>query len=813
MISVVRRLARTAMSVPSRLRTGLGSRSTGRPDLGLVAALAIQEALFALGIWRTGSLPRGVRELHSLPSILSFATGSLTAIALLGLAAFAWLSVVNFVPWRTLRRILSFLLYLAIYLPVFNLGFYLFSHHLANGQLLRDAPTYFGHAPSAHLLGLLVAGVALIALATASWRVRLFGESWRDSSAGSGGVPLREMLRISVVSIAGLALSSALYAGKKELGPNLSTAGHLITAYLPNTRLAFASVSGSEDEFIQAMSRTDTSGLLPVREVDTYLKGLRGKTLPARPNILVVMLESVPADHVGAYGYPRQTTPNLDQLAKESLVFDRCWSVANESKHGQSSVHVSMLPMRGRNDDFSQVDYPRLPWWIVFRALGYQTAYISTQNEEWLHMKSFQLDGQVPPDIYLHSLDMPEGPSYEGQLRKKDEETVNRRLFRYLDQAKRDGRPFVLMTNYQRTHYPFELPKNWTAPFTPLASLGEFRAWTQDEIPNGINSFDSALAYVDKNLGELIRRLDDAGLGKDTMVAILSDHGIGFESNVHPVSESLKASYVHVPLLIRYPGKLAAARFAGDVSTIDLFPTLLGLLGASHNPAWEGRDVLALGPDGCALRPVFTGSLIWSRRWLAIRGEGKVLVDLDDQTSQAFGRDDFLMEHELPTSPWAKGLGQALSATLRDHIRFYEMPALHGQHMLGAEMPGLEATGVVCRPGPGDLNEGLRRLLTRGEWYYEKEGVGRLRLLRLDPGGRIRSMGLPDHPAESFWEIEGGELHFLDQSREAVTRFSGMSFERGGVLFKGLHHEKIDDVRLLRQVPMIGESDNPAGSR
>jgi glucan phosphoethanolaminetransferase (alkaline phosphatase superfamily) len=777
--------------------------------MGLWFVLAVQEVLFAVAIWRTGALPLGVRDLHSIGSVFAFATGSLTAIALLTLAGLTWLSLVNLLPWRLFRRTFSFFLYLAFYLPVFNLGFFWFSRHLASTQILRDAPTYFSHAPLSHLLGLAGAAVAFFSLVVVSWRLRLFGEAWRDSSTGCA--PLHETMQVIVVAAAGLAVSSGICAMKPELAPTVSTAGHLITGYLPNVRMAFLPVRSSQDAFLHTISATDTSGLLPVNEVESYLNSLREKTPPDRPNILVVMLESVPVDHVSAFGYHRKTTPNLDQLANQSLVFDRCWSVANESKHAQSSIHTSMLPMRGRNDDFSKVDYRRLPWWIVFKMLGYQTAYISTQNEDWLHMKSFQLDGQVPPDLYLHSLDIPEGPFYEGLLRKKDEETVNRRLFQYLDQAKVDGRPFVLMTNYQRTHYPFELPKNWTPAFTPLASIGEFRAWRPEEIPDGINSFDSALVYVDKNLGELIRHLDESELGSNTIVAVMSDHGIGFEPNVHPVSESLKDPYIHVPFLIRYSRKLAPSRFSGDVSTIDLFPTLLGLLGAPSNPAWEGRDVLALGPDGCTKRPVFAGSIIWLQRWLAIRGEGKVLIDLDEQSHQVFSRDDGFMQKALPITAWATGLLRVLSSTLRNHTRFYESPTLHAQHMIGTDTPErFENEEGVCRPGPEDLNAGLRSLLIRGEWYYEKEGMGRLRILTMHPDGRIRSLGLPDHPADSFWEVKDGELHFLDQNHEAVTRFPNLSVSGGVVTFRGLHHENKDDVRLLRQARMGGNIESPS---
>ena len=786
-----------------------------RAPLGLALALAAQELLFAAALGMTGSLPLGVRELHSAWAILAFTLGSLSAILLLSLAGLGWLSLVNVLPVRILRRPLSFLLYLAIYLPLFNFGFFLFSRHLANAQLLRDAPNYFSHAPAAHLWALAIATALFLALSVLSWRWRLFGEAWRDLPAGRGRAPLREITLMMAAAAAFLAISSGICAAKTELASAFTTSAHGITGFLPDVGMAFMPTASERNDFMSKTAAANAAGLLPVGQIDTYLKGLRGHTAPERPNIVVVMLESVPTDHVGAYGYGRPVTPNLDRLASQSLVFDRCWSVANESKHGQSSIHTSALPMRGSNDDFSHVDYRRLPWWVVFKILGYRTAYISAQNEDWLHMRSFQLSGQIPPDVYLHSLDMPEGPSYEGSLRKKDEETVNRRLFQYLDQAKADGRPFVLMTDYQRTHYPFEMPNGWTPPFVPLASLGAFRAWTKDEIPNAINSFDSALAYVDKRLGELVRHLDATGLGANTIVAVLSDHGIGFEPGVHAVSESLKDPYIHVPFLIRYPGSLSPAHFSENVSTIDLFPTLLGLLGAPSNPAWEGRDVLALGPDGCARRPVFAGSIIWLQRWLAIRGDTKVSVDFDARSSSAFSRADRLLEHELPIGPEARDLLRTLSATLQQHVQYYETSELHTDFMVPAftgqnQFPGSE--GESCAPGPDDLHAALRSLATRNVWWFEKQGMGRLRLLRLRPDGRVESLGLPDHPAESFWDLQGAQLRLLGADRGPTTRFSSIATDDGTVTFQGLHHEDPTDVRFLRQARMASDGSPAAAA-
>jgi hypothetical protein len=191
--------------------------------------LALQEAVFGLAIGLTGALPLGVRELHTAGSVVAFALGSLSAALLLSLAGLAWLSIINLVPVGAVRRVLSFCLYVAVYLPLFNFGFYLFAQHLANAQLLRDAPNYFRHAPVVHLLALAGVTLVFLSLCLLSWRRRLFGEAGRDVPAEGGRGHAREALGIALAAAAGLAISSGLYATKKELAPAMSTAAHLTT--------------------------------------------------------------------------------------------------------------------------------------------------------------------------------------------------------------------------------------------------------------------------------------------------------------------------------------------------------------------------------------------------------------------------------------------------------------------------------------------------------------------------------------------------------------------------------------------------------
>jgi hypothetical protein len=163
------------------------------------------------------------------------------------------------------------------------------------------------------------------------------------------------------------------------------------------------------------------------------------------------------------------------------------------------------------------------------------------------------------------------------------------------------------------------------------------------------------------------------------------------------------------------------------------------------------------------------------------------------------------MERELAIGPEARELLRTLSATLQQHVRYYETSKLHTDFLYPVftgqdQSSGNE--GAACAPGPDDLQTSLRSVATRGVWSFEKQGIGRLRLMRLHPDGRVESLGIPDHPAESFWDVEGVQLRFFDPDHNPTTRFSILSTSDGALTFQGLFLEDPADIRFLRQARM-----------
>jgi hypothetical protein len=129
--------------------------------------------------------------------------------------------------------------------------------------------------------------------------------------------------------------------------------------------------------------------------------------------------------------------------------------------------------------------------------------------------------------------------------------------------------------------------------------------------------------------------------------------------------------------VISWPGRLAPRRVDADVSSVDLFPTLLHLLGAPPCPAWEGFAALGAGEETGRPRPVYSGSIVWEARWLARGPRGQVLADLATGSAKAFPRDSPLrVPAAWSASPDAPGL---LGTFLEDYVRrttYYETPAL-----------------------------------------------------------------------------------------------------------------------------------------
>lgn len=354
---------------------------------------------------------------------------------------------------------------------------------------------------------------------------------------------------------------------------------------------------------------------------------ISAQNLRQKPNIIYVMLESVAWKHVGFWGYPKNTTPNLDKIAAQSLVMTRAYTTATHSNYAQMAVISSLFPRRGTTlDMYHRLDYPRVLLHDIMHGLGYATATISSQDETWQGMKRFQDTGT--PTFYRHS------PDHQGEhINIITEEIVpDHETVRYAVDwiSAHSGEPFSLYVNLQSVHFPYRIPDGAERPFLPDEPKGTFNfvKWEPEDREAIFNRYDNALFYVDHQVGALYEALSRLGILDKTILVFAADHGeLFFEHDLVTHGRSLFDSEARVPLVIHYPREIAPGRLDMPVSTLDVLPTLLDVLGLGPHPALQGESLLRLTKGHTRKSGVFMNIQGWKHLEALVCTPYKIVFD------------------------------------------------------------------------------------------------------------------------------------------------------------------------------------------
>lgn len=410
----------------------------------------------------------------------------------------------------------------------------------------------------------------------------------------------------------------------------------------------------------------------PLSEGEAWLRTARAWRGP-KPNVLLILLESLPANHLGYAGDTHVATPNIDRLAAGGLRFHNVWSTAPQSSYAQMAVLSSQLPRRRPwLVTYRRINYPRMLLHDIFHELGYATATVSSQNENWQGMRRFQDTGT--PTFYRDSNDHPGPYMGEGEERKlPDHVTVDV----FLDWLRGQSGPWSAYVNFQRTHFPYELPPGFTGrhqPSEPTASTFGFLHYPRAELPVVRNRYDNALEYVDAQVGRILRYLEDTGQLDDTLIVLSSDHGEQFyENGLVTHGKTLHEPQVRIPLLIHWPRHVASRDVDVPMSQLDILPTVLELLGLPPHPSFQGQPLSERERPGAHDGIFFTlhglraedGLVCWP--W-------KIVYDLTDHRIMVHDlAEDPTEEHELyaPDRPIPADLVRMLSAQLDAQLDYY----------------------------------------------------------------------------------------------------------------------------------------------
>jgi glucan phosphoethanolaminetransferase (alkaline phosphatase superfamily) len=225
-----------------------------------------------------------------------------------------------------------------------------------------------------------------------------------------------------------------------------------------------------------------------------------------KPNFIVILLESISAERLPIYGYERNTTPNLKKIAKKSIIFDNAYSSSAHSDYAQTAFLSSRYALTNDYRNFFNEDYPRKFLWDILKEEGYNTAYISSQDDNWANMIEYYKKENL--DYYYYSLTDGKYDYGSGNSRKDyDEVTANKSIQWLNNQSNKT--PFYLYVNFQGTHHPYEYNNNSIYfPDEPSSSTTYFNL-PKSDYQASINDYDNSINYVDKQIGKIYDHLKD----------------------------------------------------------------------------------------------------------------------------------------------------------------------------------------------------------------------------------------------------------------------------------------------------------------
>jgi len=364
-------------------------------------------------------------------------------------------------------------------------------------------------------------------------------------------------------------------------------------------------------------------------------KRLEG-TRRSRPNVILYLIDTLRADHLGTYGYPLPTSPNIDALAADSFRFTRAVAQASWTRPATASILTGLYPYTHGAvtlHDALRPDATTLA--ELLRAQGYQTAAVVTNVNVG---GGFGFDRGFDQFTYL-----PEDEARPTLHVSSD--AVNDVVFPWLQTH--GQKPFLLYIHVSDPHAPYAPPQGFAEKFrpaglsSPLASspqavrklMEEPALITPDNLRYLQSLYDGEIAFTDQNFGNLLSQLQQLGLYERSIIVLTADHGEEFHDHGgFEHGRTLYAEQLEVPLLIRLPGADHGTRqVACQVRQIDVLPTLLDLLGIAVPAAVEGGSLVPALEGGCGMEEAF------AQTSLAERAERRALITKEWKMLEALG--------------------------------------------------------------------------------------------------------------------------------------------------------------------------------
>ena len=351
------------------------------------------------------------------------------------------------------------------------------------------------------------------------------------------------------------------------------------------------------------------------------------RNLPAAkesaPNVLMIVIDTLRADHLSLQGYDRETDPNLKRIASEGVMFENAYATSSWTLTAHASLFTGRWNYEHKADGGRSLDdtYPTIA--EALSARGYRTGAFNgnfeTVTKRWGFARGFahfEDYYQTIPQLAVSSVYGRFAEYYvlhkvlgmEFSIDRRWAPSVNQSALDWIDRD--TDRPFFVFVNYYDVHAPYISPER--ARFSEFENPGGlvntdwttadiYNPKTPEQVQGEIDAYDGGIYYNDQQIQVLLDELEERGVLENTIVIITSDHGELFgEHGLWEHHNSLYKPVIHVPLIVWHPESVPqGVRVATAVSNVSLPVTLMDMLGYNDQTEFPGESLAELwnNPD------------------------------------------------------------------------------------------------------------------------------------------------------------------------------------------------------------------------
>lgn len=339
----------------------------------------------------------------------------------------------------------------------------------------------------------------------------------------------------------------------------------------------------------------------------------RGTKPATGPNIVLIVLDTVRADHVGCYGYRLGTTPHIDELASKGVLFEQAVTPSPWTAPSHAAIFTGLFPGQNQVHEKNIFLDPQIPTLAsLLSQTGYQT--VGFTNNVYVRRRlglarGFQDYEELWGRNEISSLLLVEEWLYQRNHPRLDagaQDTFGR-VQDWFHYDHRAGKPFFLFINYMEAHAPYDPPVEFKRKFVhpgemaaadrvnqdPEAFLVKRVHMNEHDFSLLSQLYDGEINYLDYQVGRVLSLIAKHSAPKDTMIIVLSDHGENLGDHTLMSHEmSVHDTLIHVPMILYYPPLFSGGRRdTRQIQTIDLFPTILRMAGARLPGVVPGMDL------------------------------------------------------------------------------------------------------------------------------------------------------------------------------------------------------------------------------